>query len=195
MRNALICVAALANASPALAAGDGGAGSPFAGDIGNALWTLVIFIIVVVVLGKFAWGPILNALKQREQFIHDSLAQARKDREDAEARLREYEKKLTAAHAEATAIVDEGRRDADALRRKIEENARSEAEAIVARARREIAVATDTAIKELYDVSGKLATEIASRMIRKELDPKAHERLIAESIEELAQAVKGNGRH
>ncbi len=54
----------------------------FTGDLGNILWSLLTFVAVLVVLGKFAWGPILGALKGREDFIRDSLEQAKKDRED-----------------------------------------------------------------------------------------------------------------
>lgn len=164
-----------------------GGGGPFAGDIGNALWTVVIFVIVLVVLGKFAWGPILSALQKREQFIHDALRQAKDDREQAERKLKEYTDKLVTARAEATAIVEEGRRDAEALKRKLEEDAKAEAKAILDRSRREIQIATDTAVKELYSLSAKLATEVAGKIIRKELNAKEHERLIAESIEELAK--------
>ncbi len=71
--------------------------SPFAGNVGNALWTLVIFVIVVVVLGKFAWGPVLSLLQQREEFIHRSLSDAKRDRDEAEARLKEYAAKLQSA--------------------------------------------------------------------------------------------------
>lgn len=63
--------------------------SPFAGDLGNAVWTLVIFVIVVIVLGKFAWGPVLGLLRQREEFIHKSLSDAKHDRDQAEARLKD----------------------------------------------------------------------------------------------------------
>ena len=170
-----------------LASGGEGAASPFAGDVGAALWTLIIFVAVVLVLGKFAWGPILGALQKREDFIRDALAHAKKDREDAEARLAEYENKLNAAQAEARAIVDESRRDAEAVKHRIEDETKSEAAAMVDRAKREIEIATDTAVKDLYDLSGKLATNIASRVIRKELDEREHERLIAESIEELGK--------
>ena len=75
--------------------------SPFAGNIGNAIWTLLIFVVVVVVLGKFAWGPVLALLQQREQFIHKSLSDAKHDREQAEASLKEYMAKLQSAQAEA----------------------------------------------------------------------------------------------
>ena len=110
---------------------------------------------MLVVLGKFAWGPILKALQARESFIHDALAKAKRDRDEAEARLREYEERLATARAEATAIVDEGRRDAEVVKRKIEEAAKVEADKMIERARREIQLATVTATKELYDLSGQ----------------------------------------
>jgi len=172
--------------------GEGAKGNPFAGDIGNALWTLIIFLIVVVVLGKFAWGPILAALQRREDFINASLADAKREREEAEKRLAEYTEKLAAAHREATAVVEEGRRDAEALQRRLEDEAKAEAQAILERAKREIGIATETAVKELYTLSAKLATDLAARVIRKQLDPKEHERLIEASIEDLEKLGRRN---
>src|SRR5437879_5686727 len=95
------------------AAEDGKALSPFAGDLGNAIWTLAIFLIVVMVLGKFAWGPVLALLQQREQFIHTSLGDAKRDRDEAEARLKEYSAKLLSARVEAAALIDQARSDAE----------------------------------------------------------------------------------
>lgn len=173
-------------AAPAVAAEGGhaeeGASNPFAGDIGNALWTVIIFVLVLVVLGKYAWGPILSNLQARENFIFESLEKAKRDRDEAEARLRQYEEKLASARAEASAIVDEGRRDADVVKRRIEEDARKEADRVIERARREIQIATDTATKELYTLSARLATDMATRIVGKELGPQDHERLIADSI-------------
>ncbi len=172
-------------ASPALAASGGGESSIFAGDIGNAIWTLVIFGLVLFVLGKYAWGPMLDSLQQREKFIRESLEQAKADRESAESRLKEYEEKLTAARAEATAIVEGGRRDGDELRRTIEEEARGEADKMVDRAKREIQIAQQTAVKQLYSTGAALATELAGRVLGREVNPEDHERLIAESLDEL----------
>ena len=163
--------------------------SLFAGDLGNVLWTLVIFGLVLAVLGKFAWKPILTALQQREAFIRDSLAQAKKDRSEAETRLQAIEERLANARNEATEIVDEGRRDAEAVKRKTEQDARAEADAILERAKREIGLACDTAIKELYDLTAVLATDAAGKIISRQLDPKEHQRLIAESIEQLTRTT------
>ena len=91
-------VAALMAALPAFAEEHAESpGGPFEGNFGVALWTLVIFGIVVFVLGKFAWGPILGGLQAREKFIRESLESAKRDREAAEARLKEYSDKLSLA--------------------------------------------------------------------------------------------------
>jgi F-type H+-transporting ATPase subunit b len=171
-------------AGPALAAeAEGGEPlSPFAGDFGPALWTLIIFGLVLVVLGKFAWGPILTSLQARENFIRESLETAQRDRDQSEQRLREYEERLAQARTEATAIVEEGRRDAVAVRQRIEEEARREADKMIERAKREIHIATEGATKELYSVSARLATELAARILSREITPQDHQRLISEAI-------------
>lgn len=176
-------------AAPALAAegghAEGGANNPFAGDIGNALWTVIIFVLVLVVLGKYAWGPILGNLQARENFIFESLEKAKKDRDEAEARLKQYEERLASARAEAAAIVDEGRRDAVVVKQQIEKDAREEANRMIERARREIQIATDTATKEIYTLSTRLAVEMATRLVSRQLTVEDQERLIADSIEAL----------
>ena len=182
-------------AAPALASEGSEQPTLFTGDLGNIIWSLITFVAVLVVLGKFAWGPILRALQKREDFIRDSLEQAKQDREQAEARLAEYTEKLNAARTEGTAIVQEARRDAEEVKRRIEEDAKAEGARMIERAKREIGLATDTAIKELYSLTAQLSTDVASRIIRKELNAKEHERLISESIEELrATARNGNGK-
>ena len=186
----LLLAAALAAPLAAAEAGHGEAGGgPFEGNVGNVLWTLVVFALVVLVLGKFAWGPILSGLQEREKFIHDSLASAKKDRDEAEARLRDYTEKLTAARAEATAIVDEGRRDADAVKRRIEQEAHVEAGKIFERAKREIAIAQQTAVKDLYAVATRLTTDVAAKILEREIRPADHERLIRDAIAEISVAV------
>jgi F-type H+-transporting ATPase subunit b len=186
MKRLWIPLAALALAVPALAAEtEHEAPSLFAGDLGNSFWTALIFLIVLLVLGKFAWGPILNTLQGRENFIREALEKAKHEREAAEARHREYEEKLAGARAEASAIVDEGRRDAEVVKRRIEEEAKHQADQMIERAKREIQIATDTATKSLFTLSAKLATDMAARVIGRELTMQDHERLIGEGIDGL----------
>lgn len=197
MKRVLIALPLLALAIPALAAAaeeSAEAPSLFAGDLGNSAWTLVIFVIVLIVLGKFAWGPLLSSLQSRETFIREALESAKHDREAAEARLKEYEQKLAASRAEATAIVDEGRRDAEVVKRRIEAAAKEEADKMIERAKREIHIATDTATKELYTLSAKLATQLAAQVIGRELSPQDHQRLISQAIAGIS-GIDGAGRN
>ncbi|MDA8019931.1 MAG: F0F1 ATP synthase subunit B [Thermoanaerobaculia bacterium] len=194
---ALLAVAALLLAAPAAFAagggeGDGGDLNIFAGDLGNVLWTLLTLGLAVFVLAKYAWNPFLDILQKREDFIRESLAQAKDDREAAEARLAEYEERLTEARAEASAIVEEGRRDAVAVREREEERAKEEAEKMLARAKREIEIAKDTAIKDLYALTGKLATDIASKIVDRELKPADHEKLIHDALDQLLAGKSGS---
>ena len=177
---ALLAAPAIAAAAPAESSE--AANNVFAGDIGNALWTVVIFVLVLVVLGKFAWGPLLAGLQAREAYIREALETARRDRQEAESRLREYEDRLAASRTEATAIIDEGRRDAEAVKRKIEEQAKEESAKMIERARREIDAAAAEATRQLYALSAHLATDLAGRILGREVTAQDHERLIEESI-------------
>ncbi len=162
--------------------------SLFGGDLGNAVWTLAIFFLLLIVLGKFAWKPLLTALQNREKFIRESLESARRDRESAEASLKRYEQQISKARDEATAIVEEGRRDAEALKRKIEEDARASADNMIERAKREIGIARDTALKELYDGSAQLATTIATNLLKRQITPEDQHRLVEDALAELGTA-------
>src|SRR5882672_9834585 len=143
----LLTVAFLALAAMPLRAEEA-ALSPFAGNLGNAIWTLIIFVLVVVVLGKFAWGPVLSLLQQREAFIHKSLSDAKRDRDEAEARLKDYAAKLQTAQAEAVAIIESARKDAERLREELRQRARTEADTILKNAERQIEMQTTRAVQQ-----------------------------------------------
>ena len=164
--------------------------SPFAGNVGNAIWTLAIFLVVVIILGKFAWGPVLALLQEREKFIHKSLADAKRDREEAEARLREYAAKIQTARAEAGAIVEEARRDAERLREDLKQRARTEADTMVQNAERQISLQTQRAIQEIRREAVDLSVAIASKIIQRNLTKEDNQRLIDEAIRQV-----GSGGH
>ncbi len=186
MRLKIALLGLLSLPSMALAA-EGGDNNLFAGDIGNAIWTLTVFLLVVFVLGKFAWGPMLQGLQSREQFIRESLEQAKAENVKAQSLASDYEHKLDQASAEATAIVEEGRRDAEVVKQQIEERARAEADKVIERAKREIEIARQTAVKEIYVTSARLATDLAGQIIGREVKADDHERLISESIAKIEQ--------
>jgi F-type H+-transporting ATPase subunit b len=164
--------------------------SPFAGNVGNAIWTLAIFLLVLMILGKFAWGPVLSLLQERERFIHKSLADAKRDREEAEARLKEYAAKIQTARAEAGAIVEEARRDAERLREDLKQRARTEADAMIQNAERQISLQTQRAIQEIRREAVDLSVAIASKIIQRNLTKEDNQRLIDEAIRQV-----GSGGH
>jgi len=159
--------------------------SPFAGNVGNAIWTLVIFVIVVVVLGKFAWGPVLSLLQQREQFIHKSLSDAKRDREEAEARLRDYAAKLQTAQAEAVKIIEDARRDAERLREELRTKAKSEAETLLKNAERQIEMQTTRAVQQIRQEAVDLSVTIASKLLQRNISKEDNERLIDEAFKQM----------
>ena len=184
----------LAASATAWAAGEHGAEetpSLFTGNLGNAFWTLLSFGAVIFILAKYAWKPILTGLNKREGFIRDSLEQARQERAEAERTHAQYDERLHQARDEASAIVEEARRDAEVVKRSIQEEARTEAEAMITRARQEVQLARDTAVGELYGLAADLATEAAGRIIRRQLSPADHAELVRESIAQLRRPQEG----
>jgi F-type H+-transporting ATPase subunit b len=182
----LLIVAVLAlTALPIHAAEEAPALSPFAGNLGNAIWTLGIFVIVVIVLGKFAWGPVLGLLQQREEFIHTALADAKRDRDAAEASLKEYAAKLQTAHAEAAVILEETRRDAERLREETRQRARTEADKVLANAQRQIQLETSRALEQIRREAVDLSVMIASKIIQRNLSKEDNERLIDEALKQV----------
>ena len=161
-------------------------------DRWQAGFTIAVFIVLVIVLGAFAFKPILQALQNREKYIRDSLASAKRDRDEAEARLKELMEKLDHARHEAGVIVDEGRRDAEAVKRRIEDEARRNAEALIERAKREIGIARDTALRDLHEESAKLAMDMAGAVLKRQLAPEDHRRLVGEALARLKEQGGGS---
>ena len=166
--------------------------SPFAGNVGNAVWTLAIFLIVVVVLGKFAWGPVLSLLQQREQFIHKSLSDARHDREEAEARLRDYAAKLQSAQAEAVGIIEEARRDAERLRDELRQRAKSEADTMIRNAERQIELQTTRAVQQIRQEAVDLSVTIASKLLQRNITKEDNEKLIADALKQIESTPRSH---
>lgn len=159
--------------------------SPFAGNVGNAVWTLAIFLIVVVVLGKFAWGPVLSLLQERERFIHKSLSDAKRDRDEAEVRLKDYAAKLQSAQAEAVAIIEEARRDAERLREELKTRARAEADTMVKNAERQIELQTTRAVQQIRQEAVDLSVTIASKLLARNITKEDNEKLITDALKQI----------
>jgi len=166
--------------------------SPFAGNVGNAVWTLVIFVLVVILLGKFAWGPVLGLLKQREDFIHKSLSDAKHDRDEAEARLKEYAVKLQSAQREAIGIVEDARRDAERLREELRERAKAEADTMIKNAERQVQLETSRALQQIRKEAVDLSVTIASKLLQRNISKDDNQKLIDEALSQMESSSQSH---
>jgi F-type H+-transporting ATPase subunit b len=154
-----------------------------------AIFSLIIFLLLLAILGKFAWGPLMEALQQREKSVAEHIAAAQASNEEARRLLAEYERKLASAQSEVQAILDEARRDAAHTTQEMLAKARTEAQAERDRALREINTAKDGALKELAERSADLAVDLAGRIVRQQLSAADHARLIEDAMSGFRQAT------
>lgn len=152
-----------------------------------AIWTAVIFLVLLAILWKFAWGPIVRGLDQREQGIAEQIAQAEQSNNQAKDLLAQYEHKLAGSREEVRGILDQARRDAEQLGREMLEKAKQEARAEQQRAVEQIDSATANALKELAEQSSTLAVELAGKILRAELKPEDHSQLIEQAVSNFGQ--------
>src|SRR5262249_40484054 len=108
-------------------------------DLG--LWSLVVFVLLLIVLGKYAWGPMLHGLQRREQNIRNAIEESQKTREEAQKLRAQFEQQLAKAHDNVRDILDEGRRAAQQLTEEMTSKARADIQAEQERRRREIEMA------------------------------------------------------
>jgi F-type H+-transporting ATPase subunit b len=176
----------LAVPTPVLAADGAGGGGLFSVDPGLSLWTIVVFLLVLFVLKRFAWTPILGALDAREKGIRDAIDEAQKLQADAESLIAGHRQQLNEARREAQEIVAEGRSAAERVGREIQDKARQEAERLLDRARQEIAREQEAALAKIREESVDLALSVAARVLRERLDADADRALVRQYLSEVS---------
>ena len=155
----------------------------FASNTG--IWTLIVFLSVVFILYKFAFGPIAKALDEREQGILGNIASAQKQNEDARELLKQYQEKLDAARDEVRQIIEKAKKDAERQAEDIMAKAREAAVLERDRAMKEIESATTSALQSIAERSAMLAVNLAGKMIRAEIRPEQHRSLIDAALQEF----------
>lgn len=152
---------------------------------GLVVWTLITFSIVVIVLKKFAWDKILTALEERASGIQDDISKAENLRKDAEKSFQEYKDKLHKATEEAHQIVEEGKRDAVALRNKLTEETVSSLKNMKDSAVREIELAKSKALAEVQSQIVEMSVLIASEILEKQLKKEDYTSFVEKEIAKL----------
>lgn len=160
-------------------------------DWGSAIWILSLFTILVVVLYKSAWKNVLAGLKAREERIRKDIADAEAARMKAEETLRQYDARLAEAEQKVRDILDRAAADAEKIGTSIRMEAQQEAEEAKEHATREIEAAKQTALTEIYAQTANLATSIAEKIIRRNLNANDQRDLVDQSLQQL-QSVGRN---
>jgi F-type H+-transporting ATPase subunit b len=154
----------------------------------TAIWSLVIFLAVFGILGKYAFKPIAKALDDREQGIAEKIASAQRLNEESQSLLKQYQEKLDASKEEVRQILETARKDAQRTADGIIEKAREAAGLERDRAMKEIDGATTLALQTIAERSATLATNLAGKMIRAEVKPEQHRDLIQVALEDFAKS-------
>jgi len=155
-------------------------------SFGLIFWTLLAFIIVFVVLRKFAWGPILNSLNEREKIIAGSLETAERVKREMAQLKSENEELLAKAREERGAMLKEARETKDKIINEAKEQAKVEASKIIVDAQQAINVQKMAALTDVKNQVGKLVIEVTEKLLRRQLaTPEAQEAHIKGLVEEV----------
>ncbi len=180
----------VANDDHAADAGHGAApdAGPLAIDPDLAIWTAIIFFVLLAVLWKFAWGPISEALDRREKGIADNIAAAAASNEAAKQLLVDYEARLAGTADQVREMLEEARRDGEHTKAQIVAEAKAAAGAEKDRAMRDVRNAKESALKEIGEMGANLAVELASKIVQREVSPQEHTQLIKDAVAKFPDA-------
>jgi len=154
-------------------------------DPGLYIWTIVTFLVLVALLAKFAWRPLLEALERRQESIRKSLDDAEKARQELTRLQTESQQILAEARAEADKLLAATRADASRFRDELKEKAQAEAAGIVKNAERQIEMETARALQQIRAEAVDISVAIASKLLERNVSKADNERLIEETFKQI----------
>ena len=158
-------------------------------DIGLVFWNTIAFLVLLIVLGKFAWKPMLKAINERESGISEALLKADQMKAEITAMQNENEVLLAKAREERAIIIKEAKEASEKMVNEAKEKAKSEYDRILADAQMAIHQQKNAAITDVKNQVGALVIDVAEKVLRKELSNKAEQEAY---IKQLADGVKLN---
>ena len=161
-------------------------------SIDLAIWTVVVFLVLLFILRKFAWGPMLEGLQKREDNIRSSLEDAQRARDEAQKIREQLQAEMNQAAEKVRDMLDAARRDAERSTNDLIAKTRAEIQTERERLHREIDLARDQALQQIWTQAAQLATLVSAKAIRRQLNVDDHRRLVDDAIGELRHA--GNGK-
>jgi F-type H+-transporting ATPase subunit b len=166
----------------------------FAFNPGVSGWTLIIFVILVIVLAKFAFPPILGYAAAREKRIQEAIDEAARQRAETEKLLEEQRALLVSARTEAQGIISEAQKNAERVRREVLDKAKAEQEELLTRAKREIDDERVRAVDALRREAVDLAVAAASKLVEKRLDTQEDRRIVTEFLSHVEKGAAVGSR-
>jgi len=154
---------------------------------GLAIWTILTFLVLLFLLKKYAWGPLLKALEERRAAIEKSVEDAKKATAALQQMQEESARHLALARAEAAGIVTRSRADSDRFREEMRQKAHEESAAIVKNAQKEIQLETQRAMAQIRTEAVDLSLAIASKLLRRNVSATDNETLIKEALGQFKQ--------
>jgi F-type H+-transporting ATPase subunit b len=165
-------------------------------NVGLMIWTLLAFIVAMLILRKYAWPAITNALDRRQRAIEESIETAERTRAEAQEILQEYRERLREARAQADEIVARARKAGEVHEREALEKAKLQREDLLGQTRRDIEAETRRAIQEIRAEVADLTVMATEKVTRKSLDEGDQKRLVEEALRELDfSALSGENRN
>jgi F-type H+-transporting ATPase subunit b len=151
----------------------------------TAFWAVVVFVTLLVILQKYAWPPILEGLKKREDTIRSSLEEAKVTRDEMVQLRSQFQKEMAEAQQQIPKLMEDARKKAEEMSNEIRAKAVSDIQTERERLRHELDIAKDQALKELWESAAQLATLISAKAIGRSLSEDDHRRLLDESMAEM----------
>ena len=148
-------------------------------------WTCIVFFLLFFILSKYAWAPILEGLKAREKTITNVMEEAKRLREENARDAAKFKAEMDEAFAKIPAMMEEARRDAAALKESIRSEGNAEVQKERQRLLRELDIAKDQALQDIWSQAANVATLIATKVIGRSLTTDDHRRLVDDAIDEL----------
>jgi F-type H+-transporting ATPase subunit b len=154
-------------------------------DPGLYIWTIVTFLVLVALLAKFAWRPLLAALDERQAGIRAALDEAQKARVEVERVRTDSERLLNEARVEAGQILSKTREDAARLREELKVQAQADAARVIANAERQIQLDTNRALEQIRREAIDLSVSIASKLLQRNVSKDDNARLIEDTVKQI----------
>ena len=159
--------------------------SPFSGTFSDAIWTIITFLVLLAVLWKLAWKPILAGLTSRAEHIEKQISDADNTRKEAEQVLAEYKSKLANVTEEGKKIIENHVKKAERQSKEVLDKAKTQTEIMKSKAEADITRAHHQAEEELLARSGEIVLELGQEILGRALNNDDNQKLIDEAIERL----------